>query len=564
MAEEGINTSLAIDIIALERGNLRSSSLGEPSALKSGQNEHPYYHGAFTGSDHDEGNSRRHSSGKPTLPKIGQNILPRHIRASAGSFHDVVNSRRHSSEKLNSPNWMESVSPRYLRASTGSCHDFCKYGRKHAAEIKASFSISKKVMTPSLDRPDPTESGVPAERKSTTKVVKPKSSPVSETFFSNSSLILKQQVSLPKRVDFSLRQASANEKNKAQNEKKKIFTGKRIPSMKPKTTTLTPLSSLDPSGGLKGSRNSEIKIGKKTGSSKAAVKKMVASPSPYLSQIPSINRTVSLNVKKCKSLKLFSLKDQNMVTEAELKLSDDEKVPEKTLHFIKVETENKVTESTQSGSSLHSPSSPLLLSPKFSSLPKSPSFPFNEAEAQEEFEYTDSEVDESDDSISESCETVSLHEVEPSDANCSRAPRKGKFGICEDKDCSPMKLKFTRGKVLDLQSENSGPWKLRFRRGRVLGENQNDSKAEVPRRRFKKTGVDIDNTNGNNADSGKVVLRHQDVEGKKDAQGLFNNVIEETASKLVESRKSKVKALVGAFETVISLQESKPSPQTVS
>ena len=57
-------------------------------------------------------------------------------------------------------------------------------------------------------------------------------------------------------------------------------------------------------------------------------------------------------------------------------------------------------------------------------------------------------------------------------------------------------------------------------------------------------------------------LRHQDAQEKKDAQGLFNNVIEETASKLVESRKSKVKALVGAFETVISLQDGKPTPST--
>jgi hypothetical protein len=44
------------------------------------------------------------------------------------------------------------------------------------------------------------------------------------------------------------------------------------------------------------------------------------------------------------------------------------------------------------------------------------------------------------------------------------------------------------------------------------------------------------------------------VEGKKKQNpGLYNNVIEETASKLTELRKSKVKALVGAFETVISL-----------
>lgn len=42
--------------------------------------------------------------------------------------------------------------------------------------------------------------------------------------------------------------------------------------------------------------------------------------------------------------------------------------------------------------------------------------------------------------------------------------------------------------------------------------------------------------------------------GKKDC-ALSNDVIEETASKLQEQRKNRVKALAGAFETVISLQE---------
>lgn len=51
-----------------------------------------------------------------------------------------------------------------------------------------------------------------------------------------------------------------------------------------------------------------------------------------------------------------------------------------------------------------------------------------------------------------------------------------------------------------------------------------------------------------------VTLRHQVVQGNKEATA-FNLVIEEMASKLVEESKSKVKALVGAFETVISLQD---------
>lgn len=43
--------------------------------------------------------------------------------------------------------------------------------------------------------------------------------------------------------------------------------------------------------------------------------------------------------------------------------------------------------------------------------------------------------------------------------------------------------------------------------------------------------------------------------GKKESQA-YNDVIEETASKLLEKRKNKVKALVGAFETVIDKESS--------
>ncbi|XP_062116623.1 uncharacterized protein LOC133830620 [Humulus lupulus] len=79
------------------------------------------------------------------------------------------------------------------------------------------------------------------------------------------------------------------------------------------------------------------------------------------------------------------------------------------------------------------------------------------------------------------------------------------------------------------------------------------------RRNFRRKDANGSELAGTKMNSVKVVLRHQNVAGKKIVQSLFNNVIEETASKLVESRKSKVKALVGAFETVISLQDSNPS-----
>ncbi|CAL4892042.1 unnamed protein product [Urochloa decumbens] len=49
-----------------------------------------------------------------------------------------------------------------------------------------------------------------------------------------------------------------------------------------------------------------------------------------------------------------------------------------------------------------------------------------------------------------------------------------------------------------------------------------------------------------------VALRHLKTLERKKSQRLYNGVIEETASKLVKTRKSRVKALVGAFESVIS------------
>ncbi|PIN23840.1 hypothetical protein CDL12_03442 [Handroanthus impetiginosus] len=53
----------------------------------------------------------------------------------------------------------------------------------------------------------------------------------------------------------------------------------------------------------------------------------------------------------------------------------------------------------------------------------------------------------------------------------------------------------------------------------------------------------------------KGVLCRQVVEERKSNPNLMNSVIEEAASKLVQMRKSKVKALVGAFESVIKIQD---------
>ncbi|XP_075663501.1 uncharacterized protein LOC142633117 [Castanea sativa] len=159
--------------------------------------------------------------------------------------------------------------------------------------------------------------------------------------------------------------------------------------------------------------------------------------------------------------------------------------------------------------------------------------------------------------------------------------RPGRDGMVssEVKGSPAQKLKFRRGKVVELQSENSNSRKLKFKRVRSVGEIQygkdhaknwskevddgklekdfeRDQNLEGTRRRNSKSKEVGDSEDGTEIKSEEVVLRHQHMEEKKDTQSLYNNVIEETASKLVMARKSKVKALVGAFETVISLQDT--------
>ena len=529
------------------------------------------------------------------------------------------NLRGNSTGKASSLNSGEIV-PHYLRASTGSCHDFCKYGRKHAFEGKARRPILKKVVKKppnsentlvSVDLPEmkkmtvvkleplpdskthlsdvpqtikqevstkspgsknPGESKFLTERKKMSGV-KFKSSPYSNTHKSNTQKPMKAEMSSsPKKVEASLRKGSSKVKDVN-------LSAKQATPLKPKSVAVKPMSSPNSSGGISGLRKSDVKIGKMTGTLKVAVKKALASPQASLSSNSSVNRVavkkalaspqVSLssnssvnrvansNERKLRNKKVVSpLMNQNKIRKAEPKQPNNEEVPEKTLYVIKVETENKPLESAQNERIAIELSHALSSSPKSTSLPNILSSSTHEEEYQEESEYTMSEAE--DDSPLEDSELEDTEEADTLEEGYKGKPRKAGMVFSEDKNSQPSKLKFRQGKVVDIQSANDSPRRLKFRQGRMLGENQ-IVKANARRRGFKRTGRGDGDTKSMEADPPKVVLRHQDVQGKKDAQGLFNNVIEETASKLVEARKSKVKALVGAFETVISLQEKKPA-----
>nr|XP_025885901.1 uncharacterized protein LOC112941117 isoform X2 [Solanum lycopersicum] len=128
--------------------------------------------------------------------------------------------------------------------------------------------------------------------------------------------------------------------------------------------------------------------------------------------------------------------------------------------------------------------------------------------------------------------------------------------------CSPKNLKFRRGQIIDYQSEKLSPRRLKFRPPKIL-ENGGNGSALV-RGRSSRRFIAYGKSNAAKDETMRVNLRHQSKRGKKEAPILLNNVIEETATKLEETRRSKVQALVGAFETVISLQDPTSSPPITS
>jgi hypothetical protein len=175
------------------------------------------------------------------------------------------------------------------------------------------------------------------------------------------------------------------------------------------------------------------------------------------------------------------------------------------------------------------------------------------------YEEYDFEFSESDESGTED-EEVSVNGIRDESVKASdQRPRGNAVLQLDNANATPYKLKFKRGKIVEVPPDSNGPRRLKFRRKAANGVL--NSTSQSARKNYKRSSTSNVVPANPDVESSGVKLRHQDAQEKKDAQGLFNNVIEETASKLVESRKSKVKALVGAFETVISLQDGKPTSQ---
>ncbi|KAL9281714.1 putative Calmodulin-binding domain, plant [Arabidopsis thaliana] len=466
--------------------------------------------------------------------------------------------------------------PHYLRASTGSCHDLCKYGKRQIIPMEKPWrSTTKKIFKKSLDD-DLDETLKPGSSKMKKKVREvEKNKGTDDSFEVIKREVVKYQasgVSSGMRKPEVLIISSCDETPVKQIKKKTTLSSKLKPSpdlgsrssenvdaLKPKVlkksysalTTSKPKVNhekvvaspvLKPKMGKRNDgKDEDGKVKKGTVSSRVASKKVPVTPRASLSPRLSVRLAGSSSLRKSQSLKAASSSSRqnqkpgpvNRIDESNKQL-DDYPVEEKTLHVVEMETTNNVvSENDQNQQGFVEPFLPPL--PPTQSTPKDDECTVSETE---EYEYTSG----SNEAESEE-EEIGL-------SNGEKKPRAArKEGDSADE--AARKLCFRRGTIVDPDIVGEKARKLKFRRGRGLGEDKAQD-AQV-RRSFKKR-EDIREEEVNE-DGEKVVLRHQDVL-EKDAQGLFNNVIEETASKLVEARKSKVKALVGAFETVISLQES--------
>ncbi|XP_042517973.1 neurofilament heavy polypeptide-like [Macadamia integrifolia] len=568
-------------------------------------------------------NNARNSTGKTSTSSSSKKILPLYLRASTGSCHDFCKyGRKHAFEAKEKRHIPRRVATTMAKGEY-SVNTVIVSEIKKKTAIKRRPSLDSKTKLPNCSEIIKQEAPSSSKKKEASPkqvlshvkqievsprqasahakkiVVSPKQavSPAKKIEASPKQAVSpakkievswKQALSPSKKIEVCPKQALSPAKKLEASTEPNVYPPKRsnasanhVGYLESKSVVIKPSPPSGLSGSMGGKRNGDRKVVKKMGNSKIDEKKMSRTPIASVSPKPSV-----INTRKYNNVKAVSpLKSQNKVNEAEPVLSSQVKektfyvierpeskslelalkkaepmlsnqVKEKTLYVIE-HPESISLEPAQNGSHTNQscPSSSLssLLSLNSSSSQSSPLLSTYVEEENEESE-SESMLSEADDPISEYDETDDENQVETSDVE-DKKPGRG-AGCPDNTDCLPQKLHFRRGQVVDLQSENSGPRRLRFRQGRVLGEN--DGKGDIAKRSYRRGGTRSD-TYGTKPESEKVVLRHQDLQGKKDAQGLFNNVIEVTASKLVETRKSKVKALVGAFETVISLQDGKPS-----
>ncbi|XP_030513756.2 uncharacterized protein LOC115727643 [Rhodamnia argentea] len=484
--------------------------------------------------------------------------------------------------------------PHYLRAPVGSCHEHCKYGGpqtfktkpinpirgKTTRKLPDELLLAEDVVAPGLARqptnklrilsnlecqtsdianvgkqggPAPDHARVQFNAKGKKKSeAELKSSRSSKTHFS----YLRKKVK-PGMASSGTKQFSPGASAMFSSE-----TYSRSTKMKREPLEAEPMSLPDSSGDSSHRKKNNITTRQYTRTSIVAAKNQSVSLTTsnsleFSSRSPSMRPRKGIASKVMSPLKNQN-KNRNSTKNAEVvQIAKEVVVQEKTLYVIDEETEHIPSEFTsttttfvgddQNGSAAKMSPDQSLLLPQHLSLPK---YPSPKSQEHEPSDYPDNE--------GEGC-SYSGHGESDSlvQSGTSQRPTQDRTNSAKNETCKAVNLSLRKGKVVvGTQAESSSPRRPKNRRGRAFEENQNP-KADARRRTFKRREEIEGGKNSSTPRSVKVTLKHQDVREKKEGRGLFNNMIEETASELVKTRKSKVKALVGAFETVISLQETK-------
>lgn len=533
---------------------------------------------------------------------------------------------------INSPKIRPKIPSRYLSPHVSSCHDFCKYGRK-ALERKPANSVLRKVKSVRGDSQDLRRIIVSLAKQNKDANV-PKSSldynainvtDSKEDVISSPEIVTQS----PKRLLPSIKEVQAAAVHY---------------SRTPLNLSLTKVSSFTGQGGSGSGtkRNKEVRKGKEqdgdggsssscTNSKSKFKEKNISSEEDIKALVPrAVSWTPSGRVKRVaiankKIIGRRGLKKQSHPIKSKPDPSNNEEVEEKTLYMIEPSTKNEAEKLTQN--CVHTTE---LSHPQSSSATDDSSKHEKEAEdtpivpqvsmkkhVKRVRNGTGSKSLSTSSSVSSVFKSTRVESLgaqstpsSPSSSTCPSVPVHGrptsrndvkkrenskvehKIKIrrktqtdSENGDCQSRKLKFRKGRTVELQTETITPRRLKFRRVPFPSETQSpksDSRKRIIRRKeANQNGDEVKEAENKKSyrrketmdgkfvssrmKSERVILRHHQVsKGKKEIQNLFNNVIEETASKLAQTRKSKVKALVGAFETVISLQDTRPSATAVA
>ncbi|OIT29819.1 PREDICTED: protein rtoA-like [Nicotiana attenuata] len=457
--------------------------------------------------------------------------------------------RRNSTGSLGFEIGGSKVLSRYLGVPTGSCHDMCKSGFEHDSPTKAKI-------------PRPTRSGATLGKIPERKKLANSTKQFSEIKIQKTCHVNGQEIpTSTKRADaFANHQCDSKLKPLEENASRRHhrrYSDIFIPGRSSKFQE----SLLD---GSSSRQNHSCKIEKDSGSSELSKKKSVVTSTVSLSPKSSVKKVSSTTSSNNSPRKASQFNSRTSLTPSKTAQINHENVPKKTLHLRESNNSNAKESSLDryspargktASSPLCTPSSPLSsggsssrnIGTTQSSVSSSSLVSLSSTSANESFNSDVTGV-----STRQTGNTNQKQDIKPQRVA-------GQVGL-ENEDCSPKMLKFKKGKTTDSQSEkDSSPRRLKYRQVSVQDHERENESGDLRGKGLTRCIAD-DHSGTAKDDVMKVNLRPQAIEDTKEAPSLFNNVIEVTASKLAETRRSKVKALVGAFETIISLQHPKSSP----